>query len=180
MQKQQVTPRDSQRISAGHALTLFVLGAVTGLLALLGRLTQELHSALLSRIPQPGQWFQPDGRSPLEPLLRDLDAASTRLMLACFALSTLMLLAGALLWTMTGHPATPRERIWTRFTTTIALLIGIAMCGACLIVTPDLRLIVIAVSGSLALIGLIVFVYLLFEFQFTAGAPPLPGDDSPG
>lgn len=169
--------RHSQRSTAGYALTLFILGAITGLLTLLGRLVQEFQHALLSRFPLGGMGPLTRTRSSLAPLLHDLDAADARLILACFALSTAMLLAGALLWHVTGHPATVRERIWTRFTTAIALLIWLAMLGASLIGLAALRIAVIVVSGGLALTGLFVFEYLLFEFQFTRSAPPLPGDD---
>jgi hypothetical protein len=166
-----------QHASTGYALTLFVLGAVTGLLSLLGRLGQELHYLLLSRLPQPGLGLLPRQHATLAPLLRDLDTLQARLILAGFALSTLILLAGAILWHSTGHPTTLRERIWMRFTSTISLSIWLAMLGASLITMAALRVAIIVISGGLALLGLFVFVYLLFEFQFTNSAPPLPDDE---
>jgi hypothetical protein len=164
-------------VTAGYALTLFVLGALLGLLALLGRLAFELHAALMGRIAALGH-FSTGTPDDLAPLLRDPTAPGTALVLAGFAISTLCLLGSALLWRHTGHPVTLRERVWGRFTHGITLLLWLAMASAALAPWPGVRIALVVGFGGAALAALIAFVYLLVEFRFLASAPPLP-DESP-
>ncbi len=161
--------------TTGYALTLFILGATVGLLALLGRLAHELHAALLNRLPAPGGIARP-APGEVAPLLAEIGSSGALVIAAGFVLSTLCLLAGALLWRHAGHPVTRRERIWGRFAHAIALLLWLGMGAAALVPAPDVRIALLVACGGAALALLAAFVYLLVEYQFLASAPPLPDE----
>ncbi|MCD4686048.1 MAG: hypothetical protein K8S97_08940 [Anaerolineae bacterium] len=164
---------NSQRQSTATALTLFVLGTTVGLLSLLARLGQEVRARLLTNLS--GMWSFNADTTPhpaaLPPLLRDLDRSGTPLILAGFALSTLYLLIGGVLWRTSGQPPTRRARAWTRCARSIAGSLWIAMLSAAMIVNPGVRNALILAPGLIALVLFVAFVYLLIEVQFLNSAP---------
>lgn len=163
--------------STAPALTLFVLGAMIGLLSLLGRLAQEIGARLLNNLSGMWSFNAITSRArPLPPLLHDLDRPDAPLILAGFALSTLCLLIARWLWHTSGHPPTRRTRAWTRFARLIAGSLWIAMVSAAVIVHTGVRIALIVAPGLIALVMFIAFVYLLIEVQFLNSAPP---DDDP-
>ncbi len=115
------------------ALALFVLGVTVGLLAVLGRIAQELELSLLADL-NAEFWPAPAGRSRLPAMLHGLDTPGQRLVAAGFAASVVGMVCGAALWRAGGRLST-RHRAWTRLGALIMLALLAAMIGT--LVCPD-------------------------------------------
>jgi len=155
-------PDARQRVVVSYALTLFILGAMVGLLAVLGRVGQEVLAGVF-RDARRG-FFQPatlGSRPPLPAMVHSLDSSSDRLILLGFAVCAVCILSGAYLWFTGDVPSARRPPAWTLTGTLIALLLAVGMSFALLCEDAGLRLgvLITALISGLALF--VTFVLLI-------------------
>jgi hypothetical protein len=154
---------ERQRLLTSYALTLFVLGVMVGLLAILGRLAQEFQHRLvfnLTILPPAANETRP---LPLRPLIDTLDDGGSRFVIFGFLVSLITISCGGAIWFLGGKPDAPHARIWTRLGSVIAVCLLIGMISTAIIVNENLRLVLIAVPAALALLLYVAFVYLVAE-----------------
>lgn len=154
-----------QRLLTSYALTLFILGVMVGLFAILGRIAQEfqhrliVHAAGLPYLPR-------TGHPSLPVLFRDLSSPGTRVVIAGCAVSLISMAGGAMIWFSGGQPDAPYARTWTRLGRGIALCLLVSMGSAVFVPYADARLLLLVVPGVLALLLFTILVYLIVEQTF--------------
>jgi hypothetical protein len=154
---------DRQRLLTSYALTLFILGVMVGLLAILGRLAQEFQHRLvfdLTILPRAAADPRP---LPLLPLIDTLDSDGSLFVMVGFLVSLITISCGGAIWFHGGQPDAPYTRIWTALGSVIAACLLISMISAAVIISEDLRLILMTVPAVLALLLFIAIVYLIVE-----------------
>jgi hypothetical protein len=147
-------PDQQQRVILSYALTLFILGAMVGLLAVLGRTGQEVLTGFFPDLR--AGFLQPISatvKTPLPAMIHGLGSTSERLIALGFAVSAVCMAAGGYLWFRGGIPPARRPSAWTHLGALIALLLVAGMAFALFCEDADLRLAVLIVSliGALAL-----------------------------
>lgn len=155
--------RARDRIVTANALTLFFLGVIVGLAAVLARITHEAQHPMLIDATRHGlSWMTVSTRySSLPPMIRDLDDPLVRIIGLGFAISVIGMVSGAGLWFINSKPATPRERRWTWIGAWIVLFLATS-CGAALFVMESsTRITLLNVTFVLALGGFIALVILV-------------------
>ena len=156
------SPDDRQRLLTSYALTLFILGVMVGLLAILGRLAQEFQNRLvfdLTVLPR-----AVDNRPlPLPPLIDTLSSDGSRFVIAGFLVSLITMSCGGAIWFLGGQPDAPHARTWTALGSVIAVCLLISMFSTAVIAYETLRLILITVPAVLAMLLFTALVYLVAE-----------------
>jgi len=149
-----MVPDARQRVVVSYALTLFILGAMVGLLAVLGRVGQEVLSGVFRDMRRGFVQPTPLGsRPPLPAMIHSLDSPSDRLILLGFAVCAVCIVAGAYLWFAGGVPSAQRPPAWTLTGALIALLLAVGMGFALVCENAGLRMaaLVTALVSGLAL-----------------------------
>jgi hypothetical protein len=157
-----MVPDQRQRAVVSYALTLFILGTMVGLLAVLGRVGQEVLTGVLRDVRR--GFFQPatlGSRPPLPAMIHSLDSTSDRLILLGFAVCTVCIVSGAYLWFTGGIPSAQRPPAWTLTGTLIALLLAVGMGFALLCEDAGLRLTVLVTALISGLALFVTFVMLV-------------------
>jgi hypothetical protein len=156
---------DRQRLLTSYALTLFILGVMVGLLAILGRTAQEFQHRLvfdLDLLTLPPATAK-TRLMPLLPLIDTLDDSGSRFVVFGFLASLITMACGGAIWFLGGIPDAPHARTWTRLGSAIAVCLLISMFSTAFISNEDVRLVLIAVPAVLALLLYAAFVYLVAE-----------------
>jgi hypothetical protein len=156
---------DRQRLLTSYALTLFILGVMVGLLAILARLAQEFQHRLVVDIDL---FMLPRATAktrlmPLRPLIGTLDDSGSRFVVFGFLVSLITISCGGAIWFLGGRPDAPHARIWTRLGSVIAVCVLISMFSTAFISNGDVRLFLITVPAVLALLLYAAFVYLVAD-----------------
>jgi hypothetical protein len=159
------SPADHRRLLTSYALTLFILGVMVGLLAILGRLAQEFQHRLvvdidLLTVPRATAKTRP---FPLRPLIDTLGDLESRFVVFGFLVSLITMSCGGTIWFLGGKPDAPHARTWTRLGSVIAVCVLISMFSTAFITNEDVRLFLITVPAVLALLLYAAFVYLVAE-----------------
>jgi hypothetical protein len=159
------SPDDRQRLLTSYALTLFILGVMIGLLAILGRLAQEFQHRLvvdidLLMVPRATAKTR---LMPLRPLIDTLGDSGSRFVVFGFLVSLITMSCGGAIWFLGGKPNAPHARTWTRLGSAIGVCLLISMFSTVFIADEDVRLALIAVPAVLALLLYAAFVYLVAE-----------------
>ncbi len=162
-------PPPPPRPRAAYAPALFVLGAMIGLLSVMGRVAQELESSLVTSIGMLGRGrlvgAAGGSQSALPPMLHGLANEEQRLVLAGFILSAVLIAWAAYLWRSGGQPSTEAARILTSLAEWVAGLLALCAGAALFVGDPTLRLLVLAGAGTLALLTYTRLVLLLAAFS---------------
>jgi hypothetical protein len=155
-------PDQRQRAIFSYALTLFILGAMVGLLALLGRTGQEVLTGFFPDVRE-GFWqtVSVSVKTPLPAMIHGLDSASDRLIALGFGVSAACMVAGGYLWFSGGTPSTQRPPAWTLIGALIVLLLAVGMAFTLLCDDASLRLAVLIVTLISALVLFVTFVLLV-------------------
>ncbi len=154
---------DRQRLLTSYALTLFILGVMVGLLAILGRVAQEFQHRLvldLTILPRAATESQ---HLPLPPLIDTLNSAGSRFVIFGFLASLITMSCSGALWFLGGKPDAPHARTWTALGSVIVVCLLISMISTAFISDENLRLILLIVPGALALPLFATLVYLIAE-----------------
>jgi hypothetical protein len=154
---------DRQRLLTSYALTLFILGVMVGLLAILGRLAQEFQNRLvfdLTVLPRAAADNRP---LPLPPLIDTLSSDGSRFVIAGFLVSLITMSCGGAIWFLGGQPDTPHAHSWTAFGSVIATCLLIGMISTAVIANEDVRLVLTTVPAVLAMLLFAALVYLIAE-----------------
>jgi hypothetical protein len=159
------SPDDRQRLLTSYALTLFILGVMVGLLAILGRIAQEFQHRLvvdldLLTLPPTTAKTRP---FPLLPLIDTLGDPGSRFVIVGFLVSLITMSCGGAIWFLGGRPDLPPARTWTRLGSVIAVCLLISMFSTAFITNEDLRLVLITVPAALAMLLFAALVYLIAE-----------------
>jgi hypothetical protein len=159
------SPDDRQRLLTSYALTLFIVGVMVGLLAILGRLAQEFQHRLifeydLLTLPRATARTR---LMPLRPLIDTLDDFGSRFVVFGFLVSLITMSCGGAIWFLGGKPDAPHARTWTRLGSVIAVCLLISMFSTAFIPNEDVRLVLITVPAALALLLYAAFVYLVAD-----------------
>jgi hypothetical protein len=169
-------PDQRQRSVFAYALTLFILGAMVGLLAVLGRAGQEVLTSLFPDVRE--GFLQPVSitpKTPLPAMVHSLDRASDRLIVLGFMVSAACMAAGGYFWFSGGIPSTQRPPAWTLTGVLIALLQAVGMAFALLCGDANLRLAVLIVTLISALALFVTFVLLVVREALQGGSIPDSG-----
>jgi hypothetical protein len=151
-----------QRVIMSYALTLFILGATIGLLAVLGRTGQEILTGLFPDVRD--GFLQPvsaTAKTPLPAMIHGLNSVNDRLIALGFAVSAVCMVAGGYLWFRGGIPSARRVPAWTLIGALIALLLAAGMAFALFCDDADLRLVVLIAALVCALALFVTFVLLV-------------------
>jgi hypothetical protein len=151
------------RIVAANALTLFFLGVMVGLLAVVARIAHEAqHSVLIDATRNGLSWMTVSTRhSSLPPMIHDLDDPLVRMIGLGFVLGIIGIVSGAGLWLVNGKPVTPREWCWTWIGAWIVLFLATSVGAALFAAESHTRITLLSVSFALALAGFIMLVILV-------------------
>jgi len=138
-----------------------------GLLAVMGRVAQELESSLVMSFGALGQGRTVGTRSgsALPPMIHGLESAEQRLVLAGFVLSAVVIAWAAYLWRSGGQPSTEAARILTSLAEWVAGLLALCAGAALFAGDPTLRVLVLTGAGTLALLTYTRLVLLLAAFS---------------
>jgi hypothetical protein len=169
-------PDRRQRDIFSYALALFILGAMVGLLAVLGRVGQEVVTSLFPDVRE--GFLQPvsvTAKTPLPAMVHSLDSASDRLIVLGFVVSAACMAAGGAFWFSSAIPSTQRPPAWTLTGALIALLLAVAMAFALLCGDANLRLAVLIVTLIAALMLFVTFVLLVVQEALRRGPGSNPG-----
>ncbi len=162
-------PPPPPRSRAAYAPVLFVLGAMIGLLSVMGRITQELESSLLTSLGTLGRGQligAPRGdQSALPSMIHGMDTPEQWLVLVGFVISAVLIAAAAYVWHSGGQPSTEAARILTSLATWVAGLLALCVGATLLASNPTMRLVVLAGAGMLALLIYTRLVLLLAAFS---------------
>jgi hypothetical protein len=159
------SPDDRQRLLTSYALTLFILGVMVGLLAILGRTAQEFQHRLvfdLDLLTLPPATAK-TRLMPLRPLIDTLDDSGSRFVVFGFLVSLITMSCGGAIWFLGGRPDDAHARTWTRLGSVIAVCLLISIFSTAFIANEDVRLVLIAVPAALALLLYAAFVYLVAD-----------------
>jgi hypothetical protein len=157
------SPDDRQRLLTSYALTLFILGVMVGLLAILGRLAQEFQHRLvfnLTALPHTAAESRP---LPLPPLIDTLGSNESRFVIVGFLVSLITMSCGGAIWFLGGKPDAPHARTWTALGSAIAVCLLISIISTAVIAYESLRLVLITVPAVLAMLLFTALVYLVAE-----------------
>lgn len=155
-----------------YALTLFTLGVLVGLLAVLSRVAHELQSGLLN---QAGLAAFPSARettahSTLPSMIADLDNPLVWFVALGFGVASIAISASGIAWFSHGKPELPHERRWTRWAMGIALLLVISAGAALFVNSSSVRLMLMIVPAVGALIGFTGLVLMIVNFMLNPPA----------
>ncbi len=160
------SPSSNAQSRAALPLALFVLGVMVSLLALLGRVGQELEGRLLFDLSRSLTRGAGEAQSDLPAMIDGLRTPGQRLVALGFAVGAVALLAGGIGWMRIGFP---REALSARLAGAIAACLLLGMLAALVGHPPGARLAVVGISLALALVGFVLFVLMLVR-----GVPPAP------
>ena len=162
-------PPPPPRPRAAYAPALFVLGAMIGLLSVMGRITQELESSLITSLGTlgRGRLIGSSGGNPsaLPPMIHGLGTPEQRLVLVGFVISAGLIAAAAYAWHSGGQPSTEAARILTSLATWVAGLLALCAAATLLAGDPTVRLVVLTGAGTLAMLTYTRLVLLLAAFS---------------
>lgn len=166
-------PEPPDPLVVAHALALFILGVMVGLMAVVSRVAHELQSTLLSRAQLAPFGTLREGRSSastLPPMIADLGDGLVRWVAFGLVVSGIAIAAGVSLWFGHGKPEQPHERRWTRCAALITLMLLISAGAAFVVPSASTRLVLLIVPSAVALIGLVALVVMVVIY--TLNAPP--------
>jgi hypothetical protein len=152
-----------QRLLTSYALTLFILGVMIALLAILGRIAQEYQHRVLGGVSMLPRGLSGSPSARLPPLIASLDRSGSGLVLAGFVVGAICMACGGALWFRSGRPDAPYARFWTALGSGIAACLVISMTSAAFVAYADLRLAALIIPGALALLLFMTLVYLIAE-----------------
>ena len=163
----------TDQLVTSYASTLFLLGVMVGLLAILARITQEFqHPAMLDATRIGLSWMTVSTKhSSLPPMIRDLGQPITRMIALGFAICVIGIVLGSGLWLANGKPTTPHERRWTWLGAWIVLWLVIGMGGALLVTVSNTRIALLIVTLALATVGFVVLVMLIVIYSLNHPPP---------
>jgi hypothetical protein len=157
------SPYRNQRLLASYALTLFILGVMVGLLAVLGRIAEEFQHRLIIEITLMPRSASGADRVPLPPLIDSARNSGARFVIFGFLVSLVSMTCGGAVWFLGGRPDAPHARTWTALGGGIAFCLLLSMGNTAFVAHEDVRLVMLIVPSAVALLLFIALVYLVAE-----------------
>jgi hypothetical protein len=156
-------PPSNQRLLASYALTLFILGVMVGLLAILERIAEEFQHRLIIEITFLPRSVSGTAHTPLPPLIDSLNDSGARFVIFGFLVSLVSMTCGGVVWFLGGKPDAPHARTWTALAGGIGFCLLLSMGCTAFVAHEDVRLVMLIVPSAVALLLFMTLVYLVVE-----------------